>query len=821
MIIARRILTKAGAYLARRAEKLARSLFKQDGRFSSKYEIVDGFILRGTRAGDRGSATVMDLPIPLIIPYMSFTATPSGSGWYHDDNATPIPPLDGIPSPPGSEFPFQGNADKFAATTTLVKGRDSFLEGGGLSTLTPADYESGETAYNSASLAYDPTMYEGALNYAELLRGRPIYEPETLHFFGTSSCYPLAPGVAMVADIHVAYSNELAPESIPWNADEDAPNYVPARQATAVSWWNTDYLYGGMVDENWYYPPVSVNIRVRLLYPELDEAQYGSSQRVVGFTLPESYFQGLGYPLATRQLYGGGPSFSSSEIRGFFPGDLVTAFEMQQQPWVVAAPFYRSLRSGFSGVLVTPIVLEQKPNRVDGFGVRGLAVTTYNGAYDEELERTVYQFSTEIVEPPSGAQYPMLRQFTNASPWLDQYTVNGYQPSILATFRDGTVLAIHRHFSVHYDVTTSVRDFPDDYAYGTERYRTAEDPNPVQRVHVSAQLVTPGGVTGGVDLVGPAAVYSPSPSDSRVALYDGLIGADTDGENTAVAIALGFYPGWLAFIPSIGTSDPTTPESQDDPHWNPEDFETIGGNDLYTPGYGYMHTPSSSDPRVLVITTFSRDGGFTASTQVVSVALYPLAEAWTQVDRLGVRLRLLGGQIFLPWLHQRDTIPSTTEGVTYIGNGKYVFLAALDVAGGRRVAVIYNQLENATTVGGEIFDALSFPVRTAAGRILCIKRESGSVDGGNFQPATLISPHSDVGQGRWPEPWQDATAGQNDESGHRPGGEYGFTAISYDSGMTWDVLTSVGGYPGVAPGVSATGYYQCDEVREPPPEEIE
>ena len=67
MRIALRVLTRAGAYLKRQAVRQAEMLFKAERRFSAARQILDGYLLEGKRAGDVGSATIIDPPAFLAI----------------------------------------------------------------------------------------------------------------------------------------------------------------------------------------------------------------------------------------------------------------------------------------------------------------------------------------------------------------------------------------------------------------------------------------------------------------------------------------------------------------------------------------------------------------------------------------------------------------------------------------------------------------------------------------------------------------------------------------------------------------------------------
>ncbi len=57
-----RTLTRAGAYLRQRAKALAEKLLRKSARHISATEIIDGFILRASRVGDRATAIVLDAP---------------------------------------------------------------------------------------------------------------------------------------------------------------------------------------------------------------------------------------------------------------------------------------------------------------------------------------------------------------------------------------------------------------------------------------------------------------------------------------------------------------------------------------------------------------------------------------------------------------------------------------------------------------------------------------------------------------------------------------------------------------------------------------
>lgn len=76
MLILQRRATKAGAWLGRRAKKLAERLFSKElvqsgrdyGGSGMRREVVDGFLLEGKRVGRRGVATVLDFPALIVCP---------------------------------------------------------------------------------------------------------------------------------------------------------------------------------------------------------------------------------------------------------------------------------------------------------------------------------------------------------------------------------------------------------------------------------------------------------------------------------------------------------------------------------------------------------------------------------------------------------------------------------------------------------------------------------------------------------------------------------------------------------------------------------
>lgn len=744
MIIARRILTRSGAYLVRRAVALAESLFRLSSKNARKHEVIDGYLLVGSRSGTRGSASVLDFPVYLLTPSFPFSLE-AGTTYPHRDNATPLAPA------------IAGYSDYrlWTGAVQILPGRDALLEPG-LVPDPPRGYADAQPGFQELVEVDGGTAGE-----------------DLISAIADTSAWPLGDGSMLVCSTGAILQDSS----------------VIGLQNLVFTAWSTEIRY----QDEPFNPPVEVAHRFYLtrVPPALDT--YPSGNRIRGLLLKESDFDGIGVTLATRMKnYPGTPDYRLPTV--FYP------FEAQPLPWCVSCPLGPRDGNTVKFVFVAHCVLEQEPSMNDGYGKRGLVVGRAIGQYNEETGSTPYTVSMDTVVPAgTGEQAPQLNDQVAAGPANYFWMNNGYQPSVLAPFGSGRVLAIHRHYVGRIDITgpTSLG------TPGAADVPGYDQLSARQNVHVFAQLIDETGVLSQIDVVSAGHRYTPSSDGPETVFYDGIMGAASNGEGQAVSFALGFSPGWQATPMHHAEAELLTPEED---QWEEYEVKFLGVNSEYNIFYDvsnrYLHERSSADPRYLGIAVFSEnEGALSVQTQRLPFSLYPLAEYTIMAYPSGVNAWFATLQP--NGVHQahlsakRDSIPSTTQGVAYIGNGKYLFLAATDVNGMVRVAVTYDVAEDQLEQRGLVFDASQHPVRTAASTIQCIQPEE-AVDGVVTQEAIIVSTHADSGVGVWPlfgGSWKDSI---NNQVGHRGAGEYGVTMISYDSGYTWEKLADAGGFPGVA-----------------------
>ena len=805
MIVTLRLLTKAGAYLASKAKRMAQSLSDLPGKTGKKYQVVDGFLLSASKLGKRTVATVMDLPVYFVI-YAATFSKPGVGVPVHRSTSDPLPPAPGL----------EDESVLWGARYPLQNGRDVFLEKEAMSEELP-DYSKADPSFyrwvypDGAPFTIEPSPFSDVPLHRVIVSG---------------TATPFGRGALLSSDTVALF-----------DGSHGNPDRV-LNQLTAFTQWSTEFLWD---DPDVFNPPVMPvhRVSIRTAAPPLED--YPSGSRIAGLALSEDYYRSLGVQLVCRMRFDpeNMEPFAVVDDNGnrlpvsrrFLPANYYP-FDAQPLPWAVCCPLYplSSQRARF--VLVAQCVLEQQASISDANGRRGLVVTVANGVYDRDSDKTDYGLLSAFIEPPaSGEQSPQLNDHLIAAgsgsgsdavlrlPGTYHWINNGYQPSTVATFFDGQALSINRHYATRMDIDDDDGFFVRGKGFDQTSVR--------HNVHVFASLIDEGGVVAEVDLLPPGTRYTPGVTPPSTVFYDAMLGVDTDRKQQGVAIALGFHPGWLVSPPyaaqpsRVVTFFPQTA-------WrfgSKFEFEILAENYLWNVPDRWLYEPVAGHPRMLGVATISREGALTVSTSVTPTALYPLNEARTLDFPLAIAEWFGNTQLEFSGPAQQnlqirgDSVPATTQGVTYIGKGRYVFLAATDLEGFRRTAVVYDSATQSISTRGMVFDAGLHVVRTAAGRINCIRGEDSGDD------AVLISSHSDepsslvwpIFQGQWKD-------GINGQGGGRGSGELGVTFISYDSGWTWDKLADVGSYPGGAAGFTLNAgsfVFETSSKPEPDPEDEE
>ena len=807
MVVTLRLLTKEGAYLSSRAKSMARALDMLPGKTITKHAIVDGFLITASKAGKRLTARIMDLPLILIGGESTFDVINSA--------VSPVSLYVGRIAPDRSTVK--------TTTSLILVGQADFST---VSTIKWFMHAS--IPFGAATLLAPRQQGEGSVaNYSDI---RPSFatwvRPDGSPFFlqgleNTIHSRHYSVGTGTPFNGGFLYNSA-------WVLSE-------RRLLLPRIWRTTELPFGTGGSNDGFFKGVTLAHVVNLETKGPAQRNPPTGKSMAGLALTEDYYRDtLGVELECRARR---PEIIPEGTLILGETDI---FELQPPTWGVSCPLYPITRTRAHFVLIAHCVLDQFVTPVDAIGRRGLAVTVANGVYDSEAGATNYQLSNELVSPSSLLGQAPQKVLTKNGPVggnppipLDQWLFNGYQPSAVASFLDGQIIAIHRQYSIIADnYHNDAKVIPAAGTADKEQLNTSH-----QSVHVSGALIGEAGQVAVVDIVPPGSRYTPNPTSADTVFYDGLLGVDTDKKNQAVAVALAFYPGWMALqgftagaSDTFGTGTTGLINIGDHIDFNADSrsfFNDVtldsNGNQTHNPPRGSTFEPPAGTARSLSVTVFSRKDGWTATTTTTSTNLYPLREA-RLFNSWGLRPGLGAFVPYVPNFNSGPSAaPSTIQGVTYIGRSNYVFLAASDVEGFRRVCVVYSAETGQFTVKRQVFNSAIAPLRTSAARINCLSAEKEGDD------AVLLSSHADRTSWAWASTDEDGDGDRtwvhaiNNQGNRRGAAAQGITFISHDSGWTWTVLATVGSFPGlsVVPLVPSRGFPFETQPGKPDPEDEE